>query len=211
MRGRRPARTRSRPGTSSCPTSWSTAPPAATGPSSSAAPSTCPSPTPTAPASPLPSPGPTGVRRRRDDGRHRRPTLLHPRRVARLRRPRLDVDQHDRAPEAALARELRMCSGHDRARHRHGRRRRDRGGGRRRRRSSRCSRPTPSGSRRSSRTSSTDAARPRRLHLRHLGRRSRPAPTRSRESPADRLRRLHRLGDRSRADRGAATRWSGST
>ena len=52
---------------------------------------------------------PDGVRRGGTMVVGRRAALLDPRRVTGLRPARLDPDQHDRAPEAALARELRMC------------------------------------------------------------------------------------------------------
>ena len=70
---------------------------------------TCRSPTPTAPPVAPRSRPPTGRQGRRDDGRDRGPAVLDPGRVAALRRPGLVADQHDRHPEAVLAREMRQC------------------------------------------------------------------------------------------------------
>ena len=77
------------------------------------------------------------------------------------------------APEAALAREHAAVLRRDRTGHRHGRRRRVRRRASARRRSSRCSAPTSSGSPACSTDAIARPARPRRLHLLDLGRRPR--------------------------------------
>ena len=97
-------------------------------------------------------------------------------------------------PEAVLARELRHVLRRDRAGHRHGRRRRRAARASARRRSSRCSRqnierltdPARRHHRRRCPTPTAAPARP--------GPTASTSPTRSREGPAHRLRRLHRRG-----------------
>ena len=76
----------------------------------------------------------------RDDGGDRRPALLHPGRVAGLRRPRLEPGQHDRRPRGGPGPRAADVPGDRRPGHRHGRGRR----GRRRACVSRtCSRSSP--------------------------------------------------------------------
>ena len=109
--------------------------------------STCRSPIPTAPrlGAAVAAVAP-GRHRRRHDGGDRGAAVLHPRRVAALRRPGLVPDQHDRQPRGAAGPRAAAVLHRDRAGHRHGRRRWSRGRASTRSRSSRCSAPTSSGS-----------------------------------------------------------------
>ena len=92
--------------------------------------------------------GRRGARRaaRRDDGGHRGAAVLHPRRVAVVRRPGLDADQHDRRSRGGARPRAADVLRRARAGHRHGRRRRGRARASARRRCSRCSGRTSSGS-----------------------------------------------------------------
>ena len=124
VRGRRACATRWRRGTWWCPTSWSTGPPAVSGPSSSGARCTCRSPTPTAPACPRPSPAPEGVRRGGTmvviDG-PRFSTRAESRDYADRG---WTLDQHDRCTRGRSGARAADVPGHRGAGHRHGRRRR---------------------------------------------------------------------------------------
>ena len=91
---------------------------------------------------------------RRRDGRHRGPAVLHPRRVAVVRRPGLGGRRHDRAPGGSARPRARALLRHRRARHRPRRRCRR---GRRRSAWTRCSGCSPSTPRRSSRCSPTSS------------------------------------------------------
>ena len=136
---------------------------------------TCRSPTPTARASPRPSlAADPDVQSGRHDGRDRGAAVLHPRRVAALRRAGLDADQHDRRPRGGPRPRAADVLLRDRAGHRHGRRRRVRRGGRPGGGLRAVPGRTSSGSPACSTAPIGDAARPRRLHLLDLGRRHRP-------------------------------------
>ena len=176
------------------------------------APCTCRSPTPTAPR--LSARARRRRRRRaarRHDGRHRGAAVLHPRRVAALRRAGLDADQHDRAPRGGAGPRAAACAT-PRSRwsptwtpaSRPAR-------ASARRRCSRCSRQNierltgllADGDRR--------AARPGRLRLLDLGGRHRPHLRDPVRVLLTGVGRLHRHRDRRGARGRAATRSSGST
>ena len=102
-------RDESRPETSSCPTSSSTAPPAGSSRTSRPARCTCPSPTPTARGCPPVAAADPSVKAG-EHGRDRGPAVLHPRRVPALRRQGWSLISMTGQPEAALARELRRAT-----------------------------------------------------------------------------------------------------
>ena len=144
--------------------------------------------------------GRAGPHAGRHHGRGRGPALLHPRRVAALRRPGLVADQHDRPPRGGAGPRDDPVLHRDRARHRPRRRARGRQRGRPGGGLPRCSPPTSTGCvacwPARSRPSPTPTAAPA-----PPGRTASSSPTRSREGPADRLGRLHRLGHRRAARR----------